>query len=115
MTIRYSAASREDLRSLRAYLVGEFGAAVADKAVRKIITDISSLKDNPGLLRPLANKIRRPTEYDYFLCGRYSIAISLREKNVISVLRILDGRTDYAVEVFGPTTTRARDSRRRGR
>lgn len=115
MTIRYSGAAREDLRSLRSYLVGEFGAAVADKAVRKIITDISALKSNTGLIRPLADKIRRPTDYGYFLCGKYSIAISLREKNVISVLRILDGRTDYATEVFGATTTHARDERRRGR
>ena len=57
MRIRYSPAAREDLRELRRYLVGEFGAAVADEAVRKIVIDISMLKRHPGLLRPLADKI----------------------------------------------------------
>lgn len=34
MRIRYSPAAREDLRELRQYLVGEFGAVVADGTVR---------------------------------------------------------------------------------
>ena len=101
MRIRYSPAAREDLRELHRYLVGEFGAAVADEAVRKIVIDISMLKRHPGLLRPLADKIGRPTDYQYLLCGKYSIAISLLEPEVISIIRILDGRTDYATTVFG--------------
>lgn len=113
MRIRYSPAAREDLRELRRYLVGEFGAAVADRSVRQIVRDISTLKRHPGLLRPLADKIKRPTNYQYFLCGKYSIAISLLELEVISVLRILDGRTDYATTVFGEVTKRAREARRR--
>ena len=115
MRIRYSPAAREDLRELRRYLAGEFGAAVADKSVRQIVTDISALKRHPGLLRPLADKIDRQTDYQYYLCGRYSIAISLLEPQVISVVRILDSRTDYATTVFGEVTTRAREARRRKR
>ena len=113
MRIRYSPAAWEDLRELRRYLAGEFGAAVADRSVRQIAMDISTLKRHPGLLRPLADKIKRPTDYQYFLCGKYSIAISLLEPKVISILRVLDGRTDYATTVFGEVTTRARGSGRR--
>ena len=101
MTIRYSPAAREDLRALRRYLADEFGAAVADRSVRKIVADISLLKLQPNLLRPLADKIGRATNYKYFLCGRYSIAITEHAPRVISVLRILDGRTDYATTIFG--------------
>ena len=68
MRIRYSPAAREDLRELRRYLVGEFGAPVADRSVRQVVRDISTLKRHPGLLRPLADKIKRPTDYQYFLC-----------------------------------------------
>lgn len=101
MTVRYSPAAREDLRVLRRYLVGEFGASVADKAVRKIVADIAALKCYPNLLRPLADKIERQTDFLYYLCGRYSIAISLVEAETISIVRILDGRSDYVTEVFG--------------
>jgi plasmid stabilization system protein ParE len=101
MTIRYSPAAREDLRALRRYLVDEFGAVVADRSVRKIVSDISPLKLQPNLLRPIADKIGRVTDYRYFLCGRYSIAIIEHAPRVISVLRILDGRTDYCTIIFG--------------
>ena len=101
MTIRYSPAAREDLRALRRYLVDEFGAAVADRSVRKIVSDIALLKQQPNLLRPLADKIGRATNDKYFLCGRYSIAIAEHAPRVISVLRILDGRTDYCTTIFG--------------
>lgn len=113
MRIRYSPAAREDLRELRRYLSGEFGAAVADRSVRQIVRDISTLKRHPGLLRPLADKIKRPTDYQYLLCGKYSIAISLLEPEVISILRVIDGRTDYATTVFGELTVRVREARRR--
>lgn len=115
MRIRYSPAAHEDLRELRRYLAGEFGAAVADRSVRQVVRDISALKRHPGLLRPLADKIKRPTGYRYFPCGKYAIAISLLEPEVISILRVLDGRTDYATTVFGEVTTRARESRRKAR
>ncbi len=101
MTIRYSPAAREDLRELRAYLTGEFGAAVAIKSVQKILKDLSSLKRLPNLVRPLADRIERPTEYQYFFCGKYSVAILMEDAKTISVIRILDGRTDYATTVFG--------------
>jgi plasmid stabilization system protein ParE len=101
MTIRYSPAAREDLRALRRYLVDEFGAAVADRSVQKIVSDIALVKQQPNLLRPLADKIGRVTGYKYFLCGRYSIAIIEHAPRVISVLRILDGRTDYCTTIFG--------------
>lgn len=100
MRIRYSPAAREDLRELRRYLVGAFGATVADTAVRGIVTDISRLKRYPGLLRPLLDKVQRPTEYRYCLCGKYSIVIAFLEPEVISVVRILDERTDYVATVF---------------
>jgi len=117
VTIRYSPAAREDIRELRKYLVGEFGAVVAEKAVRKIVTDISALKRHPNLLRPLSDKIGRSTDFLYCFCGKYSIAITLSDDHVISIIRILDGRTDYVATVFGPVTATARDTmrRRRGR
>lgn len=98
--IRYSPAAVDDLRELRHYIASEFGAAVAVKSTEKIVADISSLKRHPALMRPLADKIARPSAYSYILCGKYSIAILSVSAGVISVIRILDGRTDYATTVF---------------
>lgn len=101
MKIRYSPAAREDLRELKAYLSVEFGAAAAAKSVAKIVSDISTLKLHRSLARPLSDKVGRDTPYLYFLCGKYSIAILSEGVNLYSVVRILDGRTDYVKTVFG--------------
>ena len=101
MKIRYSPAARVDLRELRLYITSEFGAVVAANSLGKIVSDISSLKRHPALMRPLSDKIARPSAYSYFFCGKYSIAILSVESDVISVVRVLDGRTDYATTVFG--------------
>jgi len=101
MKIRYSPSARDDLRQLKAYLTIQFGAVVAAKSVAKIISDISTLKRHPSLARALSDKIGRETPYLYLLCGKYSIAILSEDANVYSVVRILDGRTDYVKTIFG--------------
>ena len=102
MTIRYTPAARDDLRAVKAWIIGEFGdAAVADKAVVDIIKGIAVLKRNPQLARPLQDKVRRKTDYKYILCGKYSIAILRIEADLASVIRILDTRTDYIRTIFG--------------
>ena len=101
MKIRYSPAARVDLRELRPYIASESGAVAAAKSLGKIVSDISSLKRHPALMRPLSDKIARPSAYSYSFCGKYSIAILSVESDVISVVRVLDGRTDYATTVFG--------------
>ena len=101
MTIRYSPAALEDIRNLKRYLAEEFGSAVAAKSVREVVSDIARLKRFPNLMRPLSEKTGRETEYQYFLCGRYSISILLNVADVISVIRIFDGRTDYVSHIFG--------------
>lgn len=101
MTIRYSPAAREDLRQLKSYLTLEFGTAVASKSLARIVSDISSLKRHRHLARPLSAKVGRDTDYLYFLAGKYSIVILSEGEDVFSVLRILDGRTDYVKTIFG--------------
>ena len=102
MTIRYTPAARDDLRAVKAWIIGEFGdAAVADKSVVDIIKGIAVLKRNPQLARPLQDKVHRKTPYKYILCGKYSIAILRIEAELASVIRILDTRADYIRTIFG--------------
>ena len=101
MNIRYSPAARNDLRQLKVYLTAEFGTVVAAKSIAKIVSDIATLKRHRSLARPLSGKVGRDTPYLYLLCGRYSIAILSEGADTYSIVRILDGRTDYAKTVFG--------------
>ncbi len=101
MKLRYAPAAVADLRSLRDYLVEEFGETVAQQAIEKLVADISSLKDFPGLMRPLAEKVKRTTDYKYFLCGKCSVAILSEADDILSVVRIFDERTDYVARIFG--------------
>ena len=100
MKLRYSPAARDDLRQLKAYLTTEFGAAVAAKSAAKSVSEISALKRHRSLARPLSGKVGRDTPYLYLLCGKHSIAILSKDGNLYSVVRILDGRTDYAKTAF---------------
>jgi hypothetical protein len=54
-----------------------------------------------SLARALSDKVGRETPYLYLLCGKYSIAILSEGANLYSVVRILDGRTDYVKTIFG--------------
>ncbi len=101
MKLRFAPAAVEDLRNLRSYLSEEFGATVAQQAIERLVADISSLKDFPGLMRPLAEKVKRATEYKYFLCGKCSVAILIEDDDLISVMRIFDERSDYVARIFG--------------
>lgn len=101
MKIRYSPAARDDLRQLKSYLTLEFGASVAAKSLAKIVSDISSLRRCRHLARPLSAKTGRKTDYRYFLVGKYSIVILSEFQDGFSVIRVLDGRTDYVKTIFG--------------
>ncbi len=85
---------------MRHYLADEFGAAVARQAMENVVADISSLKDFPGLMRPLADKVKRATDCHYFLCGKCSVAILTTGDEFISVLRVFDTRNDYVGQIF---------------
>lgn len=100
MKIRYTPAAVSDLRELRAYLTEEFDADVASNTLSKIVENISVLKDFPGLMMDLSDKIHRRTKYKYCLCGKLSIAVLSCDSEFISVLRILDTRSDYASVIF---------------
>jgi len=100
MKLRYTPAAREDLRKLRNYLADEFGADVASKTLATLVGNLSELKSFPGLMGELSEKIRRPTEYKYYLCSNLSIAILSVARGCISVVRVLDARSDYAATIF---------------
>ena len=54
----------------------------------------SNLKSNPYLGLDLSSKIGQKTDLRYLILSNY-IAIYRVENNTVSIIRIMDGRTDY--------------------
>ena len=100
MKLRYSPAAREDLRELHGYIARELqNPAAADRTVLSVLESCSCLKEQPLMGPELSRRIGRTTDLRYLICGK-RIAFYRIEHDVISVLRILDGRTDYLRILF---------------
>ena len=94
MKLRYTPAAIHDLEEIKQYVAETFDSPeLAQKAVDKIAASCALLKEQPFLGGELRKKLKRDVE------GRYLI----REKNmiiyevgdVVSIIRVLDTRTDY--------------------
>ena len=97
---RYTPAAREDLRELHGYIARELqNPAAADRTVLSVLESCSRLKEQPLMGPELSRRIGRTTDLRYLICGK-RIAFYRIEHDVISVLRILDGRTDYLRILF---------------
>lgn len=94
MKLRYTPAAIHDLKEIKQYVAETFDSPeLAQKAVDKIAASCAPLKKQPFLGSELRKKLKRDVK------GRYLI----REKNmiideagdVISIILVLDTRTDY--------------------
>lgn len=102
MNVRYTPEARMDIRAISAYIGGELGnPAAAKRIVDNILKTCSHLKDYPYMGADLAAKTGRETTLRYLACGKH-LAFYRVEASKISVVRILDGRTNYMAALFLP-------------
>ncbi len=100
MVLRYSPAAREDIVQLKHYIAHTLKNPIAAKNVtNRIIKACSILKDQPQCGADLAAKAGRDTDLRYLVCGEH-ITFYWVEENYVSVIRILDGRTNYLRVLF---------------
>ncbi len=100
MIIRYTPAAREDLRQIKEYISLSLQNPIAARNVTsKIVNKCSILKTahNCGII--LQNKINRQTDLKVLICDNYLIFYK-QQDNYISIIRILDGRTNYLRYLF---------------
>lgn len=100
MKLRYTPAARTDLREKREYISEMLKSPIAaDRIITGILEDCSHLKEQPKMGAELSEKIGRETDLRYLICGKH-IAFYRIEKDIVSVVRILDGRTNYMRVLF---------------
>lgn len=95
MRLRYTRQAREDLRQIRAYFAAALQNPLAgERITARIVKSCGMLKEHPLLGLALSEKIARATDLRYLIQGNYLIFYRVSAE-VVSVIRILDGRTDY--------------------
>lgn len=100
MTIRYTPKSLEDLKEIQGYIEEVlYNQIAAKKIIGKIIKTCTFLKQQPYMGQLLEEKIGCPSEMRYVISDRYIIIYKI-EKEYISIIRILDTRTNYMNILF---------------
>ena len=95
MILRYTPRARQDLYEIKNYVKNELAnPQAAARIVERILKGCSNLKSNPYLGLDLSSKIGQKTDLRYLILSNY-IAIYRVENNLVSIIRVMDGRTDY--------------------
>lgn len=94
MKLRYTPAAILDLQEIRDYIRDVLMNPNAAQNVIKSISDsCSRLKDQPYIGVELRKKLNREIEGYCMITGKYIVIYEVDE--AVSVLRVLDTRTDY--------------------
>ena len=100
MKLRYTPRAREDLLEIKQYIaIDLYNPSAADSVIQNIVNSCSKLKEYPNMGIDLSKKIERDTELRYIITGKY-LAFYHVEENYISIIRILDSRTNYMKILF---------------
>ena len=92
--LRYTPAAIQDLDEIEQYIREELCAPDAAKnTIRKIANSCALLRSTPRMGLSLQEKLNREIPQRYIISGNYLIIYEIDES--ISVLRVLDTRTDY--------------------
>lgn len=100
MKLRYTPQARADLRAIRAYIAQTLAnPQAAERIAKRVLQSCQRLKAHPQLGPELAGKLRTKADLRYLVSGNYLVFYRV-ETEYVSVLRILDGRTDYLQVLF---------------
>ena len=101
MRVVYRPAAIEDIKSTAAYLESELkNPQAAERFKERILYSVSLLKDNPNMGNLLSNKYDSiESDYQYIIVNKQLVFYEINDE-VIEVVRVLDGRTDYLAHLL---------------
>ena len=103
-TVRLSSDAKEDLKSIRTYILEELDNPTAAKnVIDQIIRRMRQLEQFPMMGAALSSIIEPETDYRFLVSGNYLIIYRI-EKSDVFVDRILYGKRDYLKILFKDTT-----------
>ena len=101
MNLRFTPQAHADLLELRRYISTELhNETAAERITRSILSSCSNLRSFPQMGIALSEKINVQTNIRYIVSEKHLIFYTVDE-DYISVMRILDSRTNYLQNLFG--------------
>ena len=102
MRIKYRPAAIKDVDRACDYLRNKLhNPSAAQNLTTKLLHSISLLKENPCMGVPLSSKPEAlETDYRFLVVSKQLVFYQVAD-DVIEIVRILDGRTDYLARLFG--------------
>lgn len=101
MNIFYRPAAIEDIRKTSEYIRDVLkNPTAATGFSRKVLHEISLLKENPEMGALLKNKFEEADlSYRYIIINKHFVFYELLG-DTVEIIRVLDGRTDYMAQLF---------------
>ena len=101
MKVVYRPAAIDDIRSTAAYIEKELkNPQAAMRFKERILYSVSLLKDNPNMENLLSNKYDSiESDYQYIIVNKQLVFYEINDE-IIEVVRVLDGRTDYLAHLL---------------
>lgn len=102
MKIVYKHQAVLDIRQTQEYIAETLGnKGAAQKLVASILKAISLLEENPMMGVSMGAKFEIKTSIRFFIVAQHLVFYEISEDNMLSILRVLDGRQDYLAILFG--------------
>ncbi|MGN1458516.1 MAG: type II toxin-antitoxin system RelE/ParE family toxin [Acutalibacteraceae bacterium] len=101
MKIYYRPAAIEDIKRVSDYIENTLKNPVAAQRLKsKILNSISLLKENPEMGVLLKNKYEEvDSDYRFITINKQLVFYQIND-DIIEIVRIIDGRTDYMTHLF---------------
>ncbi len=104
MKLRYTPAAICDLQEIEAYIRDTLlNPDAAANMIAQIAETCAKLKEQPRLGGELSKKLGRDMQGRYLICGKHIVIYDIDE--AISIIRVLDTRTDYLRILLAEPTT----------
>ena len=101
MRIEYKHAALQDIKQLQDYIQNVLkNENAAHKLVTSILRAVSLIKDNPEMGIPLNSKYDVDTDIRFVVVAKQLIFYRISDNDLISIVRVLDGRQDYMAILF---------------
>ena len=102
MKLQYRPAAISDIGKASDYIADVLkNRSAANRLKSKSLAGVSLLKDNPYMGTPLSSRYDGVPEDIRFLVISKQLVFYKVTETGIEVIRVLDGRTDYLVHLFG--------------
>lgn len=102
MRVEYKRTALRDIQQKQDYISDILkNRSAAHKLVKSILHAVSQLADHPMMGVPLNSKFDVESDLRFLIVSKQLVFYRLEGEDVISVIRVLDGRQDYMSILFG--------------